>query len=318
MQTDRKKRSGFMLAYPFEEKRLYKWGFPVLVQPKLDGVRCGLDFDESGNVILRSSTQEVITSVPHINAEIEELCTSSNITIPMLDGELYVHGLSFEDIYSITSRTVNFHEQFEHMEFHVFDLMETTYPQYIRTDKLRDFMSLVRPDSPIKYVSTRVACSFEEVWNHYNDYLSEGYEGIIVRDINAPYIKRRSTQVMKFKPKKDDWYEIIGTLEEFDKYGNPKGCLGRIICVGSTGDIFPVYSGLTDELRQELWKKDLTGWLLHVSYQSIFPKTNKPRHPCLYQTDSVKIEIINPEQVLTGHTHDGPPVGVVEMDPNTD
>ena len=98
MQTERKKRSGFMLAYPFEEKRLHKWGFPVLVQPKLDGVRCGLDFDESGNIILRSSTQEVITSVPHINAEIAELCASSNITIPMLDGELYVHGLSFEEI----------------------------------------------------------------------------------------------------------------------------------------------------------------------------------------------------------------------------
>lgn len=311
MQTDRKKRSGFMLAYPFEEKRLYKWGFPVLVQPKLDGVRCGLDFDESGNVILRSSTQEIITSVPHINAEIEELCASSNLTIPMLDGELYIHGLPFEEIYSITSRTVNFHDQFEHMEFHVFDLMETLHPQYLRTDKLRDFISLTRPDSPIKYVTTRLAFTFEEVWKLYNKYLSEGYEGIVVRHINAPYVKRRSTQVMKFKPKKDDYYTIIGMNEETDINGKPKGRLGSLACVGSTGDVFTVGSGLTDEQRVKYWGQNLAGWLVHVQYQSTFSRTGIPRFP-------VFMELINPEQVLTNTIHDGPPVGVVEMDPNTD
>ena len=302
MQIERKKRSGFMLCYPFEEKRLYKWGFPVLVQPKLDGVRCGLDFDESGNIILRSSTQEVITSVPHINAEIEELCASSNITIPMLDGELYVHGLSFEDIYSITSRTVNFHDQFERVEFHVFDLIEPLYPQYIRIEKLGNFMSLVLPDSSIKCVSTRIAFSFEEVWNHYNEYLSEGYEGIIVRNIDAPYIKRRSTQIMKFKPKKDDYYTIIGMNEEVDKYGNPKGRLGSLICLGSTGDTFTVGSGLTDQMRNELWGQSLTGWLVHVQYQSTFSGTGTPRFP-------VFMELISPERILTG---------VIECDPNNE
>lgn len=302
MQTERKKRQGFMLCYPFEEKRLHKWGFPVLVQPKLDGVRCGLDFDDLGNIILRSSTQEVITSVPHINADIEELCDVASIPIPKLDGELYVHGLSFEEIYSITSRTVNLHDQFERIQFHVFDLIEPCYPQYIRTDKLRDFSRAISSYHSIKIVQTRVAFDFEQVWEHYNAYLSEGYEGIIVRDINAPYIKRRSTQIMKFKPKKDDYYTIIGMNEEIDKYGNPKGRLGSLICLGSTGDTFTVGSGLTDQVRNELWGQDLTGWLVHVQYQSTFSGTGVPRFP-------VFMELISPEKVLTG---------CIECDPNTD
>ena len=188
------------------------------------------------------------------------------------------------------------------MEFHVFDLIEPLYPQYIRVDKLQGFMSLVRPDSSLKVVPTRIAFSFEEIWDHYKRYLSEGYEGIIVRNINAPYIKRRSTQIMKFKPKKDDYYTIIGMNEEIDKYGNPKGRLGSLICLGSTGDSFTVGSGLTDQARNELWGQNLTGWLVHVQYQSTFSGTGIPRFP-------VFMELINPERVLTG---------CIELDPNSD
>ncbi len=33
------RRSGVMLCYKFDERRLERWGFPVLVQPKINGVR---------------------------------------------------------------------------------------------------------------------------------------------------------------------------------------------------------------------------------------------------------------------------------------
>lgn len=332
MQTDRKKRSGFMLAYPFEEKRLYKWGFPVLVQPKLDGVRCGLDFDESGNVILRSSTQEIITSVPHINAEIEELCASYELTTPLLDGELYIHGLSFEDIYSITGRTVNFHSEFTKIEFHCFDLISFHEPQFVRSMKLKDYFDVIPPSAPLKLVKTFPASSFDDIWNLYQAFLADGYEGIIVREINNLYLPRRSTQVMKFKPKKDDWYTVIGykplkgyvmslsevkqdiiksnillyeelelktdlSLRSFKpEYSavEEKPMIGALICLGSGGDTFDVGSGLTDKQRTELWGQDLTGWLCHVEYQSVFPGTSKPRFP-------VFMELVQPSEVLNTH-----------------
>jgi len=41
MTNERRKRAGVQLCYPFEEKRLAKWEPPYIVQPKLDGERCG-------------------------------------------------------------------------------------------------------------------------------------------------------------------------------------------------------------------------------------------------------------------------------------
>ena len=49
-----KKRSGIMLCYPLEERRLinpkFQWAnnFPVIVQPKLDGIRCVVEQDSKG------------------------------------------------------------------------------------------------------------------------------------------------------------------------------------------------------------------------------------------------------------------------------
>ena len=40
------KRTGIMLCYPFEEKRLNKWNPPYIIQPKLDGERCRAVYDE--------------------------------------------------------------------------------------------------------------------------------------------------------------------------------------------------------------------------------------------------------------------------------
>jgi hypothetical protein len=56
-------RTGIMLCYPFEEKRLNKWGNKFLLQPKLDGDRCRAIFDEYGKVKLLSSEENEFNSV---------------------------------------------------------------------------------------------------------------------------------------------------------------------------------------------------------------------------------------------------------------
>ena len=109
MTTERPKRTGVQLCYPFEEKRLNKWLPPFFVQPKLDGERCRIIVRQNGALLL-SSTEEIITSVPHINA-------AARLQLPEgeYDGELYVHGRTFEEIHSVVSRRVNLHENFETM-----------------------------------------------------------------------------------------------------------------------------------------------------------------------------------------------------------
>lgn len=275
--SERKKRAGVQLCYPFEEKRLAKWKPPYVVQPKLDGVRCRAVRLQSGYVLL-SSTEEPILSVPHINKALDKLGLRAE-----LDGELYIRGATFEEIFSITSRTVNLHPDYDSMEFHIFDVVQEV-SQLSRTHWLYQNFS---PSWPLLRVPTMLAESLDDIMDNYVQFLNKGYEGIICRHTDAPYVRSRSTWVMKFKGKKDDWYTVVGVKEEIDKHGNPKGTLGAIICCGDDGTRFSVGSGLTAEQRDELWerKHKLLGGLCHVKYQHLTPGRNVPRFPVFVSVD---------------------------------
>ena len=269
-ETTWRKRAGIMLCYPFEEKRLTKWKPPYLVQPKLDGERCRA-VSLNGSAVLLSSEENIIFSVPHINEAVNELNTNLE-----LDGELYCHGMPFEEIHSRVGRTVNRHEDYKSIEFHVFDVV-TEEPQFKRIGVLYklDFQS------PLQHVASIICDSFEDIMRAYDRIIALGYEGIVVRHIDAPYVRRRSLFLMKFKPKKQDVYEIVGWKEEISKDGIPKNRLGALVCKGDDGTEFSVGTGLNDDLRNSLWKErtELIGLNCRVQYQHITSGAHVPRFP---------------------------------------
>lgn len=279
--TTWRKRSGIMLCYPFEEERLVgtsrkAWNFwPVLTQPKLDGERA-IQLDVASPTLL-SSEENPFWSVPHINEELARLQPPFK-----LDGELYCHGMSFDEIHSIVSRTVNLHPDFAKIEYHVFDIADTpSLPNGKRTMLLKTWFAENVPEtSPLKLVRTRVADNFNEVFEHYHEYLEQNYEGVIVRHPLGLYMERRSTQVMKFKPKKSDHYVVTGWREELSQTGEPKNSLGALECVGTADVKFFVGTGFTAEQRSKLWqnRNELLGKTVHVQYQST-TKNQVPRFP---------------------------------------
>lgn len=271
------RRKGIMLAYPFEEKRLNKWTSPYLVQPKLDGERCRALFTPSG-VMLLSSEENVIFSVPHINRQLAKLDLPVNTE---LDGELYLHGAPFEYIHSIVGRTVNLHSDYELMDYWIFDLIneEPQFKRSYQTTALREVIRTKRIPN-IRTVHTDICSDLKDVLDIYQSYQDDGYEGIIVRHTDAPYLRKRSIWMMKFKPKQTDTYKIVGFKEEIDKEGNPKDRLGALIC-SSDGNEFAVGTGLTDSNRIDLWaaRESLVGKDLLVAYQHITPGRGVPRFP---------------------------------------
>lgn len=263
---------GVMKAYPFEEKRLNKWQPPYIVQPKLDGFRCRAIPLENGEFLLLSSEENPIFSVPHINEELAKLGINKE-----LDGELYRHGMSFDQLSSIVSRTVNLHSAYKEVEFHVFDVVNEE-PQMAR----QLFVSETVPASDhIHSVPYWICYTLDDILRVYDKLLNLGYEGIIVRHIYAPYERKRSTYVMKFKPKKSDTYEIVGVAEEHDQYGSPKGRLGALICESGDGNTFSVGTGFSDEERTALWDMSafLPGMSVKVEYQHLTPGKQVPRFP---------------------------------------
>jgi len=277
-----------MLCYPFEEKRLLKWKPPFIVQPKLDGVRCRAVL-LGAHYTLISSEEKEIASVPHVNRALD----SMERRPPELDGELYCQGMPFEEIFSRTSRTVNIHSNFDTIRYYIFDIVNEE-PQHARLMWLMSDSKNIKP--PLRIVQVRICNSLDEILSAFDEFVEYGYEGIIVRHIDALYIRRRSTYMMKFKPKKDDYYKIVGYKEEISIHGEPKGRLGALICASPTvaNETFAVGSGLTDSQREALWteRESLIGKLAHVKYQHITSRKGVPRFP-------VFVEVIDaePEEV---------------------
>ncbi len=287
---EKKKRTNIMLCYPLEEKRLlepkFNWSFPVICQPKLDGVRCRALCNGSQDPVLLSSTETIIKSVPHINEALGQQDLHAE-----LDGELYIHGESFETINGIVSRTINIHEDYYKIKLYVFDTVSEA-SQLERLVYLNSYCSF--KSLPIKVVQNSLAYSFQDIMRVYEEFLSDGYEGIIVRHRLAPYIRRRSTFVLKFKPKKSDIYKITGFHRMLDKNGFPKNLLGALTCTSDEGTEFSVGSGMSEEFRNYYWKNapDLLGKYCKISYQHMTSK-GSPRFPIF-----VSILNENPEETL--------------------
>jgi ATP-dependent DNA ligase len=255
-----------MLAVPFEERRLAKWQPPYIIQPKFDGERCRVISLENGIHMLLSSQENPFFSVPHILKDLSVLGINEE-----LDGELYCHGMSFEEIHSIVSRTTNLHPNHREIKLHVFDYVSKE-SQAERISKLFNIVpkNLRFSITPVPYW---VCNNLDEVKNTYDRIISKGYEGIIVRHLHAHYMRKRSIWMMKFKPKKTDIYDIVGWEEEVSIEGFPKGRIGSIICI-SDGNKFGVGAGLNNDQKDLLWKNRgiIVGCKATIHYQHL---TNK-------------------------------------------
>ena len=76
-----------MLAYPVSAKPI-DYTNKVYIQPKLDGVRCLIQYDK-GKVTAYSRTGKVWKNIDHILNNLEPWFKNNQLVV--LDGELYNH-----------------------------------------------------------------------------------------------------------------------------------------------------------------------------------------------------------------------------------
>lgn len=281
------KRSGIMLCYPYEEKRLSKWGTSFFIaQPKLDGERCRAIVYPNHEVVLLSSEENEIISVPHINEELSELSKELSFS-GEFDGELYTHGVEFSSLHSRIGRTVNLHEDSDEIEYHIFDLV-SNHEQARRLFTLNNLLAN-QDHEKVKLVKFDLVHNAEEVFSTLETYLDENYEGIIIRNPLAPYERKRSTNIMKFKPRKSDIYLVTNYEQLVDKNGNFRDELGALVCTSDEGTKFNIGSGFTSFQRKAFWqmRDSLIGKFVRVNYQAITPK-KVPRFP-------IFVELIDPD-----------------------
>jgi DNA ligase-1 len=116
---------------------------------------------------------------------------------------------------------------------------------------------------------SRVKATEENFKVYHDDWVRQGEEGIMIKDINAPYKFKRDWSVMKYKAFFDADVEIKDMLEGTGKH---QGKLGSFV-IDYKGKEVRVGSGLNDETREKLWKnpKSHIGRIIEVRYQEETP-----------------------------------------------
>jgi DNA ligase-1 len=165
--------------------------YPCCVQPKLDGVRAVW---QRGLFRSRNGLQ---FHVPHVNMpEVGEI----------LDGELYVEGCSVTDIAGAVRNGDN--AVAGKLKFYMFDIVcEGSFEErYQKLCRLRN--KLRRRGVELELVPTYKVKSEAELKRKFEEFLAEGYEGLIYRDGGAVYEGGYTDAVMKLKKKESAEYTI--------------------------------------------------------------------------------------------------------------
>jgi DNA ligase-1 len=279
-----------MLASPAKNLETIK--YPVLVSPKLDGIRALLI---NGSLLTRK-----FKLVPnrHIRALVEGAGLPSG-----LDGELLV-GNTFQS----SSSGIMSHDGEPDFQYQVFDLVETDLaePFSVRYAKLK---ALVEEASLswLKLVPHELVLSPEELRAKEEKYLAQAYEGLMIRSLEGPYKTGRSTvkegYLLKVKRFSDSEAVVLSSEErlhnaneaEQDAFGRtkrstvkenlvPAGTLGALLVRDLVTKVeFSVGTGFTDAQRAELWadRGALVGKILKYRYQptGVKEETQIPRFP---------------------------------------
>ena len=150
----------------------------VFVQPKLDG-HCCMANTRTRKIYTRSGHE--ITTLPHINAALP------------IDGPEWLHGELWKAGATADSVGVMIRAGDASLGLHVFDCVsdEGFCLRIVHTFKNN---GIVVRQVPFRRISP------DRIKEHYEYYLSQGYEGIIIRLDGHGYYHGRSQNVFKIKP----------------------------------------------------------------------------------------------------------------------
>lgn len=278
-----------MLAVAVQD--ISKIEYPVLVSPKLDGIRCLI---VNGKAVSRS-----FKPIPnhHIRSWLERYGMDG------WDGEIIIPGKSFNEIQS----AVMTEEGEPYFEYHVFDWVKEGLDKPFK-DRHSD-VEIYFMGNELAYQRKFKPLEQKLIYNPYDlmkyeaDCLSSRYEGIMIRSLNGPYKCGRSTikegYLLKLKRFVDAEAVIIGYKERMhnaneaftDELGHTKRSSHKANKVGTNmlgafevrtndGIHFDIGTGFSEAQRIEYWNKrdELLAKLVKFKYQEL-SADSVPRFP---------------------------------------
>lgn len=202
-----------MLCKVYDENDSKNQGKTYYISRKLDGVRCSL-FYENGEIKTSSrggQNYDSATTNIRKNHSIKELfANNSDIT---LDGELYIHGKPLSYISGLC-RTETVIPEHRKLEFHCYDIIDTKNIFEDRLSYLLELAGSISEQTPIKFVEHIKLNDLSEIDFYHDKFVTEGYEGAVIRDANEVYKPNgRDRRMQKIKKFSSGEFEILGLVE---------------------------------------------------------------------------------------------------------
>ena len=282
--------------------------YPVSVMRKLDGIRCLSRYlgGALDSIIMRSRNNNAHEApLTHIKKELmlffPYLPQSSE-----LDGELYSMDMGFNELSGVIRTKKRKHEKHDLVNYYIFDIIE---PQKLHWEKrykilVDSFQRYIEDGNPCKYlkiVEMYYANNEIELINYHDKFVSEGYEGLIIRKcastevtcckekINGVmcknclkgynltvYRSNRSNAILKYKNFIDEEVTIIGFSATV---GTEEGAI-KYLVKDLRNNEFHIRPRGTIEERKNLFQigNELIGKQLTIRYQELSEK-GVPRFP---------------------------------------
>jgi DNA ligase-1 len=267
------------------EKHTAKMTGRKRIEQKLDGVRV-LAVITKTTVNLYSRNGKPFDNFPHIVESLEDIKNKFAKIFQLnphgfiLDGEII--GESFQALMKQAQRKSDV--KTDGMTYSVFDILSladfergfSNLQQYKRLETLEGYREVFELTDCVRLmdgieVDLDLAEGHDIMRRYAEDAVAAGFEGIMIKDLGAPYECRRSTFWMKWKPTITVDLNIIGFEEGT---GRNAGRLGAIICEGVDNDRrinVNVGSGLSDANRDEYWsaRDQLLGNVVEVEADAV-------------------------------------------------
>lgn len=194
----------------------------IFVQPKINGLKCIYN-PEADELMTKTGLQY---HIPWIKSSLKELSDDLN-KLPV-DVELYIPGLSVGQILS-AAKTL------DHPERHRFEAHVVTYvsdePFQLRDSTLKSAFRVKSYDHLILTKTLRISDLdyMPVLQRHYDQFLYEKWEGLMIRNGDAPYhIGKRTYDLMKWKPTITQEFPVWHITYE-NRYVEAMGSMAKLV-----------------------------------------------------------------------------------------
>ncbi|AID50538.1 putative ligase [Bacillus phage CP-51] len=265
-------------------KPLKKYPKRYSADRKLDGYRCnGFNYG-GGKVVLKSRNGKIITGYTGIEQDIAQLPVGY-----MYDGEIMAPSGKFADVqksaFKKSDDKVGILHIFDAVPIHEFEAGESTkileeridFLEYIDQQYIQEFplwnLEWVQPDGIFEDSEE----SQQKVFHLHRHNRATGYEGTMIKDLDATYKCKRSFDIQKIVDVNRVDLTVVG-FEEGKEGTKNEGVLGALV-VEYKGNEVSIGGGYTDEMRVDLWarRNELINKVIEIEYreESTNSKTGK-------------------------------------------